>query len=86
MENELYNVIVLNDDYTPLRHVVHVLIDAFNKPEENAVDLALDMHKNGSSVVGTYPEDIARQRIGKAMEMSSEKYTCFKMKLEKAEA
>lgn len=86
MENEQYNAVVLNDDYTPFMWVLDILENIFGKSDyEEAVKIVLHMHQYGSCVVDAYPEDVAKQKIEKAMELSAEKYPHFKMKLEKAE-
>lgn len=85
MENELYNAVVLNDDYTPFAWVVYILENIFEKSCEEAIKMTLHMHQYGSCVVDAYPEDVAKQKIEKAMEASAKEYTHFKMKLEKAE-
>ena len=82
---EMYNVIALDDDYTPFQWVIYVLENIFEKQYEEAVKITLNTHKCGSFVVGAYPEDMAKQKIEKAMEASAKEYTHFKMKLEKAE-
>ena len=58
-EPGMFNVIMLNDDYTPMDFVVGVLITIFNKNEKEAYDLMMKVHKKGSAVAGTYIEDIA---------------------------
>lgn len=58
----LYNVIFHNDDYTPMEFVIHVLLDVFNKNETQAVELTLEIHESGKSVVGQYIKEIAESK------------------------
>lgn len=58
-----YNVIVLNDDFTSMNFVVMILVTVFQKSEENAVKIMLDIHKKGSGLAGTYSKDIAETKI-----------------------
>jgi ATP-dependent Clp protease adaptor protein ClpS len=57
-----YNVIMLNDDSTPMDFVVQVLIAIFNKDLEEAKRLTLEIHEKGRSIVGTYMFEIAEQK------------------------
>lgn len=56
------NVIFFNDDFTSMDFVVDVLVSVFNKSHEEAEDLMLEVHTNGSSIVGSYTYDIAVSR------------------------
>lgn len=62
-EPPMYNVVLLNDDYTPMDFVVDLLIKLFGHNDSNAVDIMLNVHENGSGVAGTYGRDIAETRI-----------------------
>ena len=59
----MYYVLLLNDDYTPMEFVVHVLQKFFAKTEEQATLIMLQVHHEGKGVCGIYPEDIAATRI-----------------------
>ena len=56
------NVIFYNDDYTTMEFVVDVLVSVFNKPHDEASELMLYIHENGSAVIGKYTYDIAVSR------------------------
>lgn len=56
------NVIFYNDDYTTMDFVVEVLVSVFCKSAEEARDLMLYIHENGSAVIGKYTYDIAVSR------------------------
>lgn len=62
-EPKRYSVIMHNDDYTPMDFVVQVLVQIFNKGQQEAVILMMTVHKGGKAVVGTYPYDIAMTKI-----------------------
>lgn len=57
-----FKVIVHNDDVTTVEFVVLMLISVFKYDENMAFDLALDIHKSGSAVAGTYPYEVAEQK------------------------
>lgn len=58
----LYKVILLNDDYTPMEFVVHVLEVFFTMNREKATQIMLRVHTEGSAVVGLFPRDIAETK------------------------
>jgi ATP-dependent Clp protease adaptor protein ClpS len=58
----MYKVILLNDDYTPMEFVVHVLEVFFGMDREKATRVMLTVHTTGSAVVGIYPRDIAESK------------------------
>ena len=59
----MYQVILLNDDYTPMEFVVDVLQRFFSKNQEEATRIMLQVHHEGKGVCGVYPHDIAASRI-----------------------
>ena len=58
-----YNVIVLNDDITPVEFVIAMLVSVFNHEEKKALALTLDIHNNGRAVAGVYTYEIAEQKV-----------------------
>jgi ATP-dependent Clp protease adaptor protein ClpS len=58
-----YNVIVLNDDITPVEFVIAMLVSVFNHEEKQALALTLDIHNNGRAVAGVYTYEIAEQKV-----------------------
>lgn len=60
---KLYKVILLNDDYTPMEFVVEVLERFFSKARDEATQLMLKVHNDGSAVCGIYPQDIAETKM-----------------------
>lgn len=59
----LFKVILINDDYTPMEFVVHVLESIFNHDRENATRIMLNVHKQGKGVCGIYTKDIAETKV-----------------------
>jgi ATP-dependent Clp protease adaptor protein ClpS len=59
----MYQVVLLNDDYTPMEFVVKVLQKFFGKSHEEATRIMLQVHHEGRGVCGVYPRDIAATRI-----------------------
>ena len=58
----MYKVIMLNDDYTPMEFVTHVLEGFFDMTREKATQIMLVVHTTGSAVCGIYPKDIAESK------------------------
>ena len=59
----LYCVILLNDDYTPMDFVVWILESVFYKSREQATHIMLEVHNKGRSRVGVYTYDIAQTKM-----------------------
>lgn len=59
----MYQVVLLNDDYTPMEFVVKVLQKFFGKGVEEATRIMLQVHHEGRGICGVYPRDIAASRI-----------------------
>jgi len=55
----MYRVLLLNDDYTPMEFVVHVLERFFNKSREAATEIMLHVHHRGVGVCGVYTYEVA---------------------------
>jgi len=64
----LYQVLLLNDDYTPMPFVVKVLQKFFGKGLEEATRIMLQVHHEGRGVCGVYPRDIAASRVARVGE------------------
>ena len=60
---QLYKVILLNDDYTPMEYVVKLLMKVFNKSEPAAVQIMLAVHQQGSGICGVYTLEIAETKV-----------------------
>ena len=59
----LYKVVLLNDDYTPMEFVVHVLEYFFNMNREKATQIMLHVHTRGVGVCGVYTKDVAETKV-----------------------
>ena len=66
----MYNVLILNDDYTPMEFVVMVLEKIFNKKEKEATQIMLHVHKNGVGVCGTYTYEVAESKSNSVMDIA----------------
>lgn len=59
----MYQVVLLNDDYTPMEFVIEVLQTFFGKGREQATQIMLKVHREGKGVCGVYPKDIASTKV-----------------------
>ncbi len=66
----LYKVLMLNDDYTPMEFVVHVLERFFHKSHEDATRIMLHVHHKGVGVCGVYTFDVAETKVTQVIEFS----------------
>ncbi len=69
---KLYRVVLLNDDYTTMEFVVHVLVTVFHKPVSDATRIMIDVHEKGRGIVGVYTYDIASTKVAKVEELAME--------------
>ena len=58
----MYQVLLLNDDFTPMDFVIEILTSVFRHSPETARDITMDIHESGSSVAGIYTYEIAEQK------------------------
>jgi ATP-dependent Clp protease adaptor protein ClpS len=66
----LYQVVMLNDDYTPMEFVVHVLERFFGMTHAQAFELMLTVHKKGIAVVGVFSYEIAETKVALVMDFA----------------
>ena len=59
----LYAVLLLNDDYTPMEFVIHILEKHFQKNHAAATDLMLKVHNEGRALCGIFPYEIAETKV-----------------------
>ncbi len=64
----LYQVLMLNDDYTPMEFVVVVIQEFFSKDLAAATQIMLKIHLDGRGVCGVYPRDIAATKVDQVLE------------------
>ncbi|POR11191.1 MULTISPECIES: ATP-dependent Clp protease adapter ClpS [Diaphorobacter] len=65
---QMYQVVMLNDDYTPMEFVVVVLQEFFNKDREAATQIMLKIHLDGKGVCGVYTRDVAATKVDQVLE------------------
>ena len=66
----MYKVLLLNDDYTPMEFVVHVLERFFGMSHAHAFDLMLTVHKKGLAVVGVFSFEVAETKVAQVMDFA----------------
>ena len=66
----LYKVLLLNDDYTPMEFVVHVLERFFGKTREEATRVMLHVHQKGVGVCGVYTFEVAETKVTQVMDFA----------------
>ena len=66
----LYKVLILNDDYTPMEFVVHVIERFFNKGREDATRIMLLVHKKGVGICGVFTYEVAETKVTQVMDFS----------------
>jgi ATP-dependent Clp protease adaptor protein ClpS len=59
----MYQVVLLNDDYTPMEFVVMVLQEYFKRDLETATQIMLKIHHEGRGVCGVYSKDVAATKV-----------------------
>lgn len=66
----LYRVLLLNDDYTPMEFVVHVLERFFRKNREEATQIMLHVHNHGVGECGVYTFEVAETKVSQVMDFA----------------
>ena len=66
----MYKVMLLNDDYTPMEFVVHVLERFFSKSQEAATQIMLHVHQRGVGVCGVYSFEVAETKVVQVIDFS----------------
>jgi len=69
---QLYKVLLLNDDFTPMEFVVRVLERIFHKNREEATRIMLHVHTKGMAVCGVYTHEVAETKVRQVMLFSQE--------------
>ena len=64
----LYKVLMLNDDYTPMEFVVHILQSIFHKSQEEAMRIMLHVHHKGVGVCGVFTYEVAETKVTQVMD------------------
>lgn len=67
---QMYQVVLLNDDYTPMEFVVMVIQEFFNKDRETATQIMLKIHLDGKGICGVFSRDVAATKVDQVTEAS----------------
>jgi ATP-dependent Clp protease adaptor protein ClpS len=65
---QMFQVVMLNDDYTPMEFVVVVIQEFFNKDRETATQIMLKIHLDGKAICGVYSRDVAATKVDQVQE------------------
>ena len=79
----MYKVMLLNDDYTPMEFVVHILERYFSLDHAASFEIMLIVHKKGLAVVGTYTREIAETKVAQVMEAARQNQHPLQCTMEK---
>jgi ATP-dependent Clp protease adaptor protein ClpS len=71
-EPTLFQVLLHNDDYTTMEFVVWVLETVFNLPEDQAIQVMLNVHLRGTGVAGVYTYEVAEMKVEKTISLARE--------------
>ncbi|GBQ79818.1 MULTISPECIES: ATP-dependent Clp protease adapter ClpS [Asaia] len=80
----MYKVLMLNDDYTPMEFVVHVLERFFSKSREEATNIMLNVHKKGVGVCGVFTFEVAESKVTQVMDLARQNQHPLQCMIEKA--
>ncbi|ACI52635.1 ATP-dependent Clp protease adaptor protein ClpS [Gluconacetobacter diazotrophicus PA1 5] len=79
----MYKVLMLNDDYTPMEFVVHVLERFFQKSRDEATDIMLHVHKRGVGVCGVFTYEVAETKVTQVMDLARQNQHPLQCTIEK---
>jgi ATP-dependent Clp protease adaptor protein ClpS len=79
----MYKVLMLNDDYTPMEFVVHVLERFFGKNREEATRIMLHVHQRGVGVCGVYTYEVAETKVTQVMDLARQNQHPLQCTIEK---
>ena len=66
----LYKVVLLNDDYTPMEFVVHILEKIFSKSPDQAVEVMWHVHRHGVGICGLFTFEVAETKVTQVIELA----------------
>jgi ATP-dependent Clp protease adaptor protein ClpS len=69
---QMHQVLMLNDDYTPMEFVVVVIQEFFSKDRETATQIMLKIHLDGRGVCGVYSKDVAATKVDQVLEAAKQ--------------
>ncbi len=79
----MYKVLMLNDDYTPMEFVVHVLERFFGMNTEQATEVMLNVHRRGVGICGVFPYEVAETKVTQVMDFARQHQHPLQCTLEK---
>jgi ATP-dependent Clp protease adaptor protein ClpS len=79
----MYKVLMLNDDYTPMEFVVHILERFFNKNRQEATRIMLHVHRRGVGVCGVYTYEVAETKVTQVMDLARQNQHPLQCTIEK---
>ena len=79
----LYKVLLLNDDYTPMEFVVHVLERYFNKNRDEATRIMWHVHQKGVGVCGVFTYEVAETKVTQVMDLARQNQHPLQCRMEK---
>src|SRR5271170_1060882 len=79
----MYKVLMLNDDYTPMEFVVHVLERFFSKSREEATQVMLHVHRRGVGICGVFTYEVAETKVNQVTEFARRNQHPLRCTLEK---
>ena len=79
----MYKVLMLNDDYTPMEFVVHILERFFNKTRQEATRIMLHVHRRGVGICGVYTYEVAETKVTQVMDFARQHQHPLQCTLEK---
>jgi ATP-dependent Clp protease adaptor protein ClpS len=79
----MYKVFMLNDDYTPMEFVVHVLEKFFRKNREEATVIMLHIHRRGVGLCGVFTYEVAETKVTQVMDFARQNQHPLQCTLEK---
>ena len=68
---QMYQVVMLNDDYTPMEFVVFVIQQFFGRDLETATQIMLKIHLDGRGVCGVYSKDVAATKVDQVLDAAA---------------
>ena len=79
----MYKVLMLNDDYTPMEFVVHVLERFFQKTREESTRIMLHVHRRGVGVCGVFTYEVAETKVTQVMDLARQNQHPLQCTIEK---
>jgi ATP-dependent Clp protease adaptor protein ClpS len=79
----MYKVLMLNDDFTPMEFVIHVLERFFALTTEQATEVMLSVHRRGVGICGVFPYEVAETKVTQVMDFARQHQHPLQCTLEK---